>query len=83
MFKMFYLTLTHAGYLQILFLAGAINRPICQWTEIGAGFINNTEVTPCHSLIQGKTKSIDVMWVKCGEKLNHVIPLIPGSGMYS
>ena len=53
MFKMFYLTLTHAGYLQILFLAGAINRPICQWTEIDGGFVNNTEMTPCHSLIQG------------------------------
>ncbi len=67
------------GYIQILLIAGAIERSIVQFSEAGSSFINNTKILPCICADDHLTtkQPVHIMWT--GSALNHVVPIVPGS----
>ncbi len=69
----------HIGYIQILLSAGAIQRDIIQFSEVGGGFINNVKVPPCFCQ-ETINPPIHIMWVRGGGLLlNHFVPISPVS----
>lgn len=73
----------HAGFLQLLFLAGATNHPIQQHCSRRIGELYKLMVPPC-SCAESYKPVADVMWVNFGGDKqglpNHLVPLISCSG---
>lgn len=87
------ISISCAGFLQVLFLAGAIQLPVFQhyrhkFLEHGSPFEN--PVFPCYcqlDAIPELSNGIHIMWVEMEDPevhlLNHIIPLIPQGGEHT
>lgn len=65
------------------FLSGVIQRPIQQVGEIEAD-IMNILAEPCGCQSGAERDPIFIMWIKLqptSQTYNHIVPLIPGSGI--
>lgn len=77
----------HAGPLQVLFLAGALNRPITQEIETSTTQAIYQLVMPPCSCCESSNEMIGVFWMRMSEPnnegepspMNHIALLVPGS----
>lgn len=78
------------GWLQVQFLAGSLKKTIHQVAEDEHLDLYNVPLFPCSCEENMTDQSLTIMWVRGQEPIqgetlpiNHIVPLVPGSGQPS